>query len=65
MSDITMMADGLAKLIEIVSGGEWEAGSNATKDQVGLYLQGVRDVRIADVTLNATTLARMIGRDRS
>ena len=54
----------LAALIEIVSGGEWRAHELATQNQASLYARGVRDVRIADVTFQATALAREIGRDK-
>ena len=63
MSDMEMTVQGIAQLIEIVSGGEWKAVDNAAQEQARLYVGGVRDVRIADVTFQAVTLARMIARE--
>jgi hypothetical protein len=63
MSSIKMQEEGLAKLIEIVSAGEWTADSTATRNQVDMYLHGIRDGRIADVVFNAAHLSRMIGSD--
>jgi len=62
MSDMDMAVQGIAQLIEIVSGGAWKASDNAAQDQARQYVGGVRDGRIADVTFQAVTLARMIAR---
>ena len=49
---------GLAALIEIVSDNEWSP--RTAGDQAKLYVNGVRDDRIADVTYDAVELARLI-----
>ena len=50
---------GLAELIMIVCAGEWT--ERAALEQAKMYLDGVRDGRIADVTFQAVILAREIG----
>ncbi len=62
MSERDMQINGLAYLIEIVTAGEWSRHSNATMVQAIAYVDGFRDDQIADVTFQAATLARMIGR---
>ena len=49
---------GLAALIEIVSDNEWSP--RTAGDQAKMYVSGVRDDRIADVTYGAVELARLI-----
>ncbi len=62
MSDRDMQINGLAYLIEIVTDGEWNRNDSATMNQAIMYVDGIRDGQIADVTFQAATLARMIGR---
>jgi len=50
---------GLAALIMVVSGGTWT--ERAALEQAKMYLDGVRDGRIADTTFHAIILAREIG----
>ena len=60
MNDDQLMEASLAAIIRLVSNGEYSEES--AKEQARLYLSGIRDVRIGDVTFQAITLARMIAR---
>lgn len=60
MSDYDLIVLGLCDLIKLVGGESWDASDTAAIEQARLYVEGVRDVRIADVTFQAVTLARMI-----
>ncbi len=65
MSDIDLKRKGIALLMELVSAGEWKHDSSAAIDQAQMYLEGIRDGRIADTTFQAVELAIMISRERS
>lgn len=60
MNDRTNMVHGLGRLIMVVSNDEWK--EEPALEQARMYLDGVRDGRIADVTLQAIILAREIVR---
>ena len=62
MDENEVVVRGLTALIMILS-EQSDSGytHQAAEDQARLYMAGVRDVRIADITLSATTLARQIG----
>lgn len=63
MSDLDVAIRGLAALISVVDPDQWPVGSPAADEQAHLYLVvGARDVRIADVTFQAVSVARTICR---
>ena len=60
MNDRDMMIASMSAMIEIVSQGEWKAADNGTQRQARMYVDGIRDGRIADVTFKAAIVAKMI-----
>ncbi len=61
MNEQAMKIKALAQLISVVTDGEWYADGPGAHAQAEMYLNGVRDGRIADATFQAAALARMIG----
>jgi hypothetical protein len=63
MSEREIKIRAIAALIEIVSLGEWKASEPAARRQAEMYMDGIRDGRIADVTEEAIMVISAIPRE--